>query len=71
MLSAAEAQMDAAAEDDAERARNWARLYAPPKGARRSRTPQAGAMTREQAMQLAQQVSAEDNMLRIGRVAGQ
>lgn len=60
--------MDQSAEDDAERARNRARLYAPPKGVRRPRTPQAGTMTREQAMRLAQQVAAEDSMIRAGRV---
>jgi hypothetical protein len=33
MLNAAEAAIDASAEDDAERARNRAKLYAPPAGA--------------------------------------
>lgn len=46
MLNAAEAAMDSTAEDDAERARNRAKLYAPPTGAggpRGARRPGAGA----------------------------
>lgn len=63
MLNAAEAAMDAAAEDDAERARNRAKLYAPPKGSRfaggRRRPPGMG-MTAAQAQALTAQMAAED-----------
>ncbi|WP_413808109.1 hypothetical protein [Streptomyces sp. OE57] len=43
MLNAAEAAIDAAAEDDAERARNRAKLYAPPAGAGRAGASRPGA----------------------------
>ncbi|KUN32555.1 hypothetical protein AQJ11_03240 [Streptomyces corchorusii] len=42
MLNAAEAQIEAGAKDDSERARRRAELYAPPKGYR----PRAGAAGR-------------------------
>jgi hypothetical protein len=63
MLNAAEASIDQAAEDDAERQRNRAKLYAPPRGYRpppgkRVRVP--GGFTASQARALAQQVAAED-----------
>lgn len=54
--------MDQAAEDDAERARNRARLYAPPKG----RRPEPGqrrrgtGMTLAQAQALTAQLASED-----------
>ncbi|MGW1989570.1 hypothetical protein [Embleya sp. NPDC001921] len=66
MLNAAEASMDQTAEDDAERARNRMRLYAPPKGmqprdrnGRRVRSPGMG-VTRAQSQALMQQVAAQD-----------
>lgn len=74
MLSAAEAAMDQAAEDDAERRRNRARLYAPPGGrsrapdGRRVRPPGMG-MNRSQAQALAAQLAAEDARL-TGRDSG-
>lgn len=73
MLNAAEAAMDQTAEDDAERARNRAKLYAPPKGhastrGRRARPSGAGAgYTRAQAQALARQLAAEDARLAGGR----
>ncbi|MFZ4160424.1 hypothetical protein ACOZDE_18635 [Streptomyces griseoincarnatus] len=78
MLAAAEAQIDAAAEDDQERARNRARLYAPPaEGARRRRGPRAadaprpkptaGGMTLEGARALMSQLAAQDAQLTGGR----
>ncbi|MCF3960607.1 hypothetical protein [Streptomyces fuscigenes] len=42
MLNAAEASIDASAEDDGERTRNRAKLYAPPAGAVRRGTQRAG-----------------------------
>ncbi|MGX1514045.1 hypothetical protein [Streptomyces collinus] len=79
MLAAAEAQMDAAAEDDQERARNRARLYAPPaEEARRRRSrapdaprpkPAAGSMTLEGAQALMSQFAAQDAQL-TGRRSG-
>lgn len=66
MLNAAEASMDQAAEDDKERARNRARLYAPPKSARRGRGQprQPGtAMNRGQAQALMAQLAAQDAQL--------
>ncbi|MEU0059074.1 hypothetical protein [Streptomyces sp. NPDC006334] len=68
MLNAAEASMDMAAEDDAERQRNRARLYAPPKGA--NRRPAGGGRPRgaarvdaSQARALMAQTAAEDARL--------
>lgn len=66
MLNAAEATMDQAAEDDAERARNRAKLYAPPKEARgrgrggRPVRPPGMSLDRSQARDLAAQLAAED-----------
>ncbi|NGO66811.1 hypothetical protein [Streptomyces boncukensis] len=70
MLNASEASMDAAAEDDAERQRNRAKLYAPPasergRGRRRRRPPGMG-MDRAQAQSLAAQLAAEDARLGAG-----
>jgi hypothetical protein len=68
MLNAAEAAMDQSAEDDKERARNRARLYAPPKdlkrtpGARRPGT----AMNVSQAKSLMAQLAAQDAQLARG-----
>ncbi|MDX3237205.1 hypothetical protein PV392_16305 [Streptomyces sp. ME03-5709C] len=73
MLAAAEAAMDAAAEDDAERARNRARLYAPPGGKRRRRAedgqraaPGPGAMRMTDAQALMAQLAAQDAQLTRG-----
>jgi len=66
--------MDQAAEDDAERQRNRARLYAPPggrsrtPGGRRVRPPGMG-FDRTQAQALAAQLAAEDARL-TGRGTG-
>lgn len=73
MLSAAEASIDQSAEDDAERQRNRAKLYAPPngyraEGGRRVRPPGMG-MPRNQAQSLAAQLAAEDAQL-AGRRTG-
>lgn len=69
MLSAAEASIDAGAEDEAERARNRAKLYAPPKGrekqARRAR-PAATNMDRSQAQAMMARLAAEDARLGAG-----
>ena len=67
MLNAAEAAMDAAADDDGERQRNKAKLYAPPKGERgpgrrRARPPGMG-LDRAGAQALAAQLAAEDARL--------
>ncbi|MGC4947696.1 hypothetical protein ACLQ2N_16060 [Streptomyces sp. DT224] len=73
MLSAAEAAIDASAEDDAERQRNRARLYAPPAGSRpRSGGRAAGAvrgggMRRDAAESLMAQLAAQDAKLSAGR----
>ncbi|MFI0934570.1 hypothetical protein ACH4RG_22970 [Streptomyces sp. NPDC021019] len=72
MLNAAESAMDQAAEDDAERARNRAKLYAPPKGYRapggqKPRMP--GAMTAAQAQALTRQLAAQDAQV-TGRRSG-
>lgn len=69
MLSAAEAAIDSTAEDDGERARNRAKLYAPPKGqARGRRRPIPGvSMNRAQAQSLAAQMAAQDAKLTRGR----
>ncbi|MFF4385625.1 hypothetical protein ACFY0G_02345 [Streptomyces sp. NPDC001552] len=57
--------MDQAAEDDAERARNRAKLYAPPKHKRQGRRgPVPGvAMTAAKAAQMTAQLAAEDARL--------
>ncbi|MFD4855159.1 hypothetical protein [Streptomyces atratus] len=69
MLSAAEAAIEQTAEDDAERQRIRAKLYAPPPGARsEGRRPVPGAgMSRAQAQSLAAQLAAEDARLSGGR----
>lgn len=75
MLNAAEVSMDQAAEDDAERARNRAKLYAPPKDARGRRPdgrrvrPPGMSMDRGKAQALAAQLAAEDAKL-TGRRTG-
>ncbi|WP_328427925.1 hypothetical protein [Streptomyces sp. NBC_00443] len=78
MLAAAEAQMDAAAEDEQERARNRAKLYAPPERARRRAPrapdaprpkPAAGGMTLDGAQALMAQLAAQDAQL-TGRRSG-
>jgi len=57
--------MDQAAEDDAERARNRAKLYAPPpEAARAPRTAPGGAGGMQAAMALVAQLEAEDAALR-------
>jgi hypothetical protein len=73
MLNAAEASMDQAAGDDAERARNRAKLYAPPQGyrppdGRRAKMPGAG-MTAGQARALTARLTAQDAQL-TGRRSG-
>jgi hypothetical protein len=73
MLNAAEAAMDGAAKDDAERQRNRASLYAPPKGTtgpagRRVRPPGQG-LDLNSAQALAAQLAAEDARL-TGRATG-
>ncbi|MGW1539741.1 hypothetical protein ACWCPM_05595 [Streptomyces sp. NPDC002309] len=73
MISAAEAAMYMAAEDDAARARIEAKLYAPPRGPRpvrrqaqqRSQAPSAG-MTRVDARSLMAQLAAQDAQLGLG-----
>lgn len=68
MLNAAEAAMDQAAQDDTERARNRAKLYAPPKGVkldRRQRQRAGMSMNRGQAQALMSQLAAQD--ARLGR----
>jgi hypothetical protein len=73
MLSAAEAAMEQAAEDDGERKRIRAKLYAPPKGTRLSRgarPPGAGVgMGMGQAQDLAALLEAEDARLMGGRTS--
>jgi hypothetical protein len=68
MLSAAEASMDAAAEDDAARRRNRAKLYAPPRGTPRASAggrarPAGGGMDLSAARALMAQMVAEDATL--------
>jgi hypothetical protein len=64
MLNAAEAAIDQAAEDDAERQRNRAKLYAPPRGSQARRRPVPGmSMSRTRAQSLAAQLAAEDAKL--------
>ncbi|MGA5599646.1 hypothetical protein ACPCUF_01170 [Streptomyces griseoincarnatus] len=66
MLAAAEASMDLAAEDDAARERNRARLYAPPAGERRRtdrpRPPRSG-MSMDQVRAMMSTVAQEDAQL--------
>lgn len=66
--------MDASAADDAERARNRAKLYAPPQSERRRRTPEGerprpagGGMSMSQAQSLMAQMAAQDAQLASGR----
>lgn len=71
LLSAAEVSIDQAAEDDTERRRNRARLWAPPKGYRpppgkRVRVPGMG-MTAAQARAMTAAAAAEDARLTAGR----
>ncbi|MEU1815131.1 hypothetical protein ABZ543_08030 [Streptomyces roseifaciens] len=73
MLNAAEVAIDQSAQDDAERARNRAQLYAPPRGwrprdGRRARVPGMG-MTAAQAQALTGRLAAEDAQL-TGRRSG-
>ncbi|MFI5629230.1 hypothetical protein ACIA8E_07585 [Streptomyces sp. NPDC051664] len=72
MLNAAEAAMEAAAEDDAERQRNRAKLYAPPGGRRRTpagrqASPTGAGLDMARAQSLAAQLAAEDANLTGGR----
>ncbi|MDP4501077.1 hypothetical protein [Nonomuraea turcica] len=70
MLAAAEAAMDLAAGDDAERERNRARLYAPPPagGAVRGRGgPAARGMAMTDVQTLMAQMAAEDSQHARGR----
>lgn len=67
MLAAAEAAMDMAAEDDAARQRNKAKLYAPPRGERLRAGPNSGrprpagaGMDLNAARAMMAAVSAED-----------
>jgi len=75
MLAAAEAAMDMTAEDDAERQRNRAKLYAPPSNARRRSAgagqsrPTAGGMDLAAARAMMAQVAAEDAKA-VGRRSG-
>lgn len=66
MLNAAEAAMDQAAADDGERARNRAKLYAPPQGlksGRGQRRHPSMAMNQGQAQALMAQLAAQDAQL--------
>lgn len=66
MLNAAEAAMDQAAADDGERARNRAKLYAPPRGltgGRGQRQHPSMAMNRGQAQTLMAKLAAQDAQL--------
>lgn len=72
MLNAAEAAMDESAADDAERQRNRARLYQPPRAARGERravpvAPGRTGSTREQVRARQAQIAAEDAMFSGGR----
>ncbi len=68
MLNAAEAQIEAGAKDDSERARKRAELYAPPKGYRArtgaSERPRAAAMNVNDAQALMAAMASEDARLR-------
>ncbi|WP_280866593.1 hypothetical protein [Streptomyces sp. SAI-127] len=63
--------MDAAAQDDGERTRNRAKLYAPPRGQRRptatGERPTAQGMSLEQAQALMSAVATEDAQVTGGR----
>ncbi|MEU2264919.1 hypothetical protein ABZ568_00395 [Streptomyces olindensis] len=67
MLNAAEAQLDAGAKDDSERARKRAELYAPPKGYRppagAAGRPRSAAMGRNEAQALMAAMASEDARL--------
>ncbi|MGC0418414.1 hypothetical protein [Embleya sp. AB8] len=64
MLAAAEAAIDDGAENDAERQRNRAKLYTPPRTAEGRRTRSPGLrLDREQAQALMAQIAAEDSKL--------
>lgn len=71
MLSAAEASIEAAAENDAERQRLRAKLYAPPAGYQRTDRRRAAAaasrMDKGRARDLMAQLAAEDARLMGGR----
>jgi hypothetical protein len=71
MLAAAEASMDAAAQDDGERARNRAKLYAPPRGAqgppRPGARPAGRGMSLDQVQALMSAVATEDAQVTGGR----
>ncbi|WP_327415383.1 hypothetical protein [Streptomyces sp. NBC_01233] len=73
MLAAAEAAIEDSAEDQAERDRNRAKLYAPPRpagpGGRRMRPPPAAGLDRSGAQALMAQLAAEDAKL-AGRPTG-
>lgn len=64
MLNAAEAQIDATAKDDKERARLKAKIYAPPKGVRdpsgRRVRPAATRMTKGAAQSFLAQAAAQE-----------
>ncbi|MYR64409.1 hypothetical protein GTY54_52100 [Streptomyces sp. SID625] len=75
MINAAEQAMYASCEDDTERRRVQAKLYAPPKTVRRPRRaggpqqpqrPQRGAMTMKDAQALMAQLAAQDAQLGMG-----
>src|SRR5690606_27417883 len=67
MLNAAAAAMDMAAEDDAARERNTARLYAPPRGARKpgggGQRPARTGMSMDQVRAMMASVATEDAQL--------
>ncbi|MGW3971220.1 hypothetical protein ACWEFD_18210 [Streptomyces ardesiacus] len=71
MIAAAEAAIDASAKDDQERARNRARLYAPPKGygrpAAAGERPARAGMSLDQVQAMMASVAAEDAQLNGGR----
>lgn len=73
MINAAEASIDASAEDDAERRRLRAKLYAPPKHrpqqSGRPARPSQMQMNASEAQALAAQLEAEDKRL-AGRRSG-
>ena len=62
MLSAAEATLEQGAEDEGERQRIRAKLYAPPRGSRpqRGTRPPGAGMGMSDAQSLAAQLAAED-----------
>jgi hypothetical protein len=63
MLAAAEVAMEMSSEDDAERQRIRAKLYAPPRGERARGRPAAARVDAGQARALMAQVAAEDAQL--------